>query len=196
MPSSLSLPSGSRTFVARASIVNTSLSNRLATTAHLDRYMKVLKDKCPVHFGNGGRLVSAANHMCTMESALPMDFYGPFKLGFSFERFTYCFQCCLPQSRNRNGEEPACHAGFSYRKGEKCPFAGIMFKSVFCMWHNPGFRELLIKEMGAGASLENYDHFLTWIIKDSTDGGRYNNLVETFIWFCSALEKADSKFFY
>ncbi|KAG2134203.1 uncharacterized protein EDB93DRAFT_1254628 [Suillus bovinus] len=56
MPSSLSLPSGSRTFVARASIVNTSLSNRLATTAHLDRYMKVLKDKCPVHFGNGGRL--------------------------------------------------------------------------------------------------------------------------------------------
>ncbi|KAG1785568.1 uncharacterized protein HD556DRAFT_1314192 [Suillus plorans] len=92
-PSTSSLPSVSRTFVSRASAVNTSLHNRLSSTARLDKYMKVLKDKCPSHFGNGGCLVPAANH--------------------------------------RNGEEPACHAGFSYRKGEKCPFAGFIFRRYF-----------------------------------------------------------------
>ncbi|KAG1785486.1 uncharacterized protein HD556DRAFT_1314257 [Suillus plorans] len=126
-------------------------------TARLDKYMKVLKDKCPSHFGNGGCLVPAANH--------------------------------------RNGEEPACHAGFSYRKGEKCPFAGFIFKAVFCMWHNPGFRQLMINEIGEGASLASYEDFVAWIVKDSTDAGRYNNLVEAFLWFCSGLEKVNPKFF-
>ncbi|KAG1813024.1 P-loop containing nucleoside triphosphate hydrolase protein [Suillus variegatus] len=151
-PSTSSLPSGSSTFV----------------TARLDKYMKVLKDKCPSHFGNGGCLVPAANHRCTMDSVLPMDL---------------------------NGEEPACHAGFSYRKGERCPFAGFIFKAVFCMWHNPGFRQLMMSEIGKGASLASYEDFVAWIVKDSTDAGRYNNLVEAFLWFCSGLEKVNPKFF-
>jgi hypothetical protein len=157
--------------------------------------MKVLKDKCPSHFGNGGCLVPAADHRCTIDSVLPMDLYAAFKLSFSFERYTYCFQCCLPQSRNRNGEEPACHAGFSYRKGEKCPFAGFIFKAVFCMWHNPGFRQLMVSEIGEGASLASYEDFVAWIVQDSTDAGRYNNLVEAFLWFCRGLEKVNPKFF-
>ncbi|KAG1830498.1 hypothetical protein DFJ58DRAFT_848448 [Suillus subalutaceus] len=80
-------------------------------------------------------------------------------------------------------------------KGEKCPFAGIIFKAVFCMWHNEGFRQLMIKEMGGGASLVLYDQFLAWIVQDSSDPGRYNNLVEVFLWFCSGVEKVNPKFF-
>lgn len=194
LPTTLSLPSGSRTFEARAGLVNAALASRLARSSRLDRYMRVLKDKCPSHFGHGALLVPADSHRCTTETALPMHLFGAFKLAFSFERYTYCFQCCLPQSRNGNGEEPACHAGFSYRKGEKCPFAGFIFKTVFCMWYSQGFRQLMINEF-SGASLVPYENFLAWIIQDSSDAGRYNNIVEVFLWFCSGIENAKPTFF-
>lgn len=191
----VSLPSSSHNFVARASGVTSDISSRLARTARLDKYMRVLKEKCPAHFGNSAATVPAANHRCTTESNLPMHLYRDFKLSFTFERYTYCFQCCLPQSRHGNGEEPACHAGFSYRTGEKCPFAGFIFKAVFCMWHNEVFRNLMIKELGEGAPLDIYDNFLKWIVLDSPDPGRYHNLVEVFLWLCSAVEKVKPKFF-
>jgi hypothetical protein len=118
LPITLSLPSGSHTFAARAGLVNASLASQLARSSHLDRYMQVLKNRCPSHFGNGALLVHVASHKCTMELGLPMHLNAAFKLGFLFECYTYCFQCCLPQLWNGNREEPACHAGFCTREGK------------------------------------------------------------------------------
>ncbi|KAG1830491.1 hypothetical protein DFJ58DRAFT_736947 [Suillus subalutaceus] len=194
MPPS-SLPSDSRTFSAKASRVDNGLLSRLSRSSRLDKFMRVLRDKCPVHFGNVAVLVPEANHRCTVEGSVPMHLYREFKLSFSFERYSYCFQCCLPQSQNGNGEEPACHAGFSYKPGDKCPFAGFIFKAVFSMWHREGFRKLMIQDIGSGELLATYPQFLTWIVQESSDEGKYINLIEVFLWFCSELEKAKPKFF-
>jgi hypothetical protein len=53
----------------------------------------------------------------------------------------------------------------------------------------------MVKEFGNGASLETYDQFLTWIVCDSADEAKYNNLVEVFLWFCMEIEKAKPQFF-
>jgi hypothetical protein len=175
--------------------VDDALLSRLARSSRLDKFMRATRDKCPAHFGNVAELVPDTFHGCTVEGSIPVHLYAAFKMSFSFERYSYCFQCCLPQSRHGNGEEPACHSGFSYRKGQTCPFAGFIFKSVFSMWHNQAFRRLMVEEFGGGASLETYDQFLTWIVCDSADEGKYNNLVEVFLWFCTEVEKAKPKFF-
>jgi hypothetical protein len=47
----------------------------------------------------------------------------------------------------------------------------------------------------SGASLVPYENFVAWIIQDSSDAGRYNNIVEVFLWFCSGIENAKPTFF-
>ncbi|KAG2121470.1 hypothetical protein DEU56DRAFT_918156 [Suillus clintonianus] len=192
LPPPSSLPT---TFVGRAGRVNEALRSRLERTSRLDRYMRVLRGKCPAHFGRYGKILADAYHSCDAEAGIPTHLFRAFRPNFSFERFTYCFQCGLPQNRNGNAEEPACHVGFSYKKGEKCRFAGFIFSAVFHTWHTDGFRNLMVKALGAGVSLKSYDEFLIWIVQETPDEGKYNNLLEVFLWFCGEVERVTPKAF-
>ncbi|KAG2121482.1 hypothetical protein DEU56DRAFT_927410 [Suillus clintonianus] len=104
-------------------------------------------------------------------------------------------QCCLPQSRNHNGEEPACHAGLLYKKGVTCPFSGFIFKTVFCFWSREEFRRHLIQDVSQGAQLSTLTDFIAWAVQEHAEEGKYNNCVEAFLWFCSEVEKAKPDFF-
>lgn len=170
--------------------------SRLAKTSRLNKYMKVLKDHCPFHFGRGAELILVANDSsCVHRNALPMEEYQAFKRMFTFPPFSYCFQCCLPQSKNFNGEQPACHAGFVYKKGSSCPFAGFIFKAVFSMWKQEKFRKLLVRDIGGGATLSTLDELIDWAVQEHAEEGKYNNCLEAFLWFCGEIEKVKPHFF-
>ncbi|KAG2111476.1 hypothetical protein DEU56DRAFT_919981 [Suillus clintonianus] len=196
LPPPSSLPSDSRTFASRAEQVNQAAMSRLARTSRLNRYMEALRDHCPFHFGRRGlRVLEASHAACEEMSEVPMSEYYQFKRAFSFAPFTYCFQCCLPQSRNHNGEEPACHAGLLYKKGVTCPFSGFIFKTVFCFWSREEFRRHLIQDVSQGAQLSTLTDFIAWAVQEHAEEGKYNNCVEAFLWFCSEVEKAKPDFF-
>jgi hypothetical protein len=195
-PPPSSLPSNSRAFAHRAVRVNDAMLSRLAKTSRLDKYMEVLKGHCPFDFGRRAKLVLEANDIdCAEMKAMPMEEYYAFKRMFTFAPFSYCFQCCLPQSKNFNGEQPACHAGFVYRKGSTCPFAGFIFKAVFSMWKQDKFKELLIRDVAVGETLSTLDQFIAWAVQEHAEQGKYNNCLEAFLWFCGEIEKSKPRFF-
>jgi hypothetical protein len=170
--------------------------SRLARTSRLNKYMPVLKNHCPIHFGRLAQLVSQDGHNCTEAKAVQMDEYMIFKKSFKFDLYTYCFHCCLPQSKGFTGEEPACHAGFSYKKGQTCEFVGFIFKAVFSMWTEDKFRKLLIKQpICRGATLSTLDEFRAWAVQEHDSQGKYVNCLEAFLWFCGEIEKAKPRFF-
>jgi hypothetical protein len=170
--------------------------SRLARTSQLNKYMVVLKGHCPFHFGRSAQLVLEANDVnCPDMKAVSMEEYYVFKRMFTFAPYTYCFQCCLPQSKNFNGEQPACHVGLVYKKGTPCPFAGFIFKAVYSMWTQERFRKLLVRDIGEGAKLSTLDELIAWAVEEHADQGKYNNCVEAFLWFCSNIERADAQFF-
>jgi hypothetical protein len=154
--------------------------------------MQVLRDRCPLHFAQRTELVPAAQHSGCEQ--LQDDYY-VFKRGFNFTPFSYCFQCGLPQSKGRNGEEPSCHAGYSYRKGETCPFAGFIFKAVFCVWQIPGFRKIMIRDIAPERKLSTVQEFSAWAVEEDADDGKYNNCLEAFLWFCREVENVKPEFF-
>ncbi|KAG2340022.1 P-loop containing nucleoside triphosphate hydrolase protein [Suillus weaverae] len=196
LPPPSSLPSDSRTYASRADQVNQALLSRLARTSRLDKYMRVLKDHCPFHFGRRGKLVLEADDVnCPDIKAVSMDEYYAFKRMFSFAPYSYCFQCCLPQSKNFNGEQPACHAGFVYRKGTTCPFAGFIFKAVYSMWTQEKFRKLMIRDVCEGATLSTLDELIAWAVEERAEEGKYINCLEAFLWFCGNMERANPNFF-
>lgn len=160
LPPSLSLPSTPHSFASRAARVNDALMHRLARTSRLNKYMQVMKNKCLWHFIAKAQLVLESNHSCSEMQRVSMDQYYVFKRNFSFAPFTYCFHCGLPQSKNHNGEEPACHAGFIFRKGVVCPFAGFIFKAIFCIWNIEGFRRLMCWDLGVERNLSTIDEFM------------------------------------
>ncbi|KAG1783461.1 P-loop containing nucleoside triphosphate hydrolase protein [Suillus placidus] len=196
LPPPSSLPNDSRTFASRANRANDAAMSRLARTAKLNKYMVVLKGHCPFHFGRSARLVLEADDIdCPDAKAVSMEEYLVFKRMFDFAPYTYCFQCCLPQSKNFNGEQPACHVGLAYKKGTACPFAGFIFKAVYSMWKEEKFRKLLVRDMGEGAKLSTLDELIAWAVQEHAERGRYNNCVEAFLWFCGNIERAKPQFF-
>ncbi|KAG2126499.1 hypothetical protein BD769DRAFT_1668503 [Suillus cothurnatus] len=196
LPPPSSLPNNPRTFASRAGHNNDALMSRLARTSRLNKYMPVLKNHCPIHFRRLAQLVSQDGHNCTEAKAVQMDEYMIFKKSFKFDLYTYCFHCCLPQSKGFTGEEPACHAGFSYKKGQTCEFVGFIFKAVFSMWTEDKFRKLLIKQpICRGATLSTLDEFRAWAVQEHDSQGKYVNCLEAFLWFCGEIEKAKPRFF-
>lgn len=196
LPPPSSLPSDSRTYASRASRVNQASLSRLARTSRLNKYMPVLKDHCPFHFGRRGQLVLEANdNNCPEVKCVSLEEYYAFKKSFSFAPFTYCFQCCLPQSNNFNGEQPACHAGVVYKKKTPCPFAGFVFKAVYSMWKQEKFRKLLVRDITGGATLSTLQELMAWAVEEHAEEGKYNNCLEAFLWFCENMERANPKFF-
>ncbi|KAG0692522.1 hypothetical protein DFH29DRAFT_882371 [Suillus ampliporus] len=179
-PSSLPLPNHSGGFSSRAGRANEAAQSRLGRTARLNRGERVSEEK---------------HRNCEAMRELPMELYRAFKYEFTFEPYTYCFHCCLPQSRNRNGEGPACHGEFKFEAGNQCPFKGFIFKAVFSMWHREGFRELMIRDIGGGGRLSTFEEFLGWVTQEDRDEGKYNNCVEAFLWFCGEIEAAKARFF-
>jgi len=170
--------------------------SHLARTSWLNKYMPVLKNHCPIHFGRLVQLVSQDGHNCMEVKAVQMDEYMIFKKSFKFNLYTYCFHCCLPQSKGFTGEEPACHAGFSYKKGQMCEFIGFIFKAVFSMWTEDKFRKLLIKQpICRGATLSILDKFHAWVVQEHDSQGKYVNCLEAFLWFCGEIKKAKPHFF-
>lgn len=176
--------------------MNHAALSRLARTARLNKYMVVLRGHCPFHFGSSAQLIpEASDANCPAMKAVSMEEYYAFKRMFTFAPYTYCFQCCLPQSKNFNNEQPACHVGLVYKKGTPCPFAGFIFKAVYSMWKQQKFRTLLVRDIGEGATLSTLDELIAWAVQEHAEEGRYNNCVEAFLWFCSNVERAKPQFF-
>jgi len=170
--------------------------SRLAWTSWLNKYMPVLKNHCPIHFGRLVQLVLQDGHNCMEVKAVQMDEYKIFKKSFKFDLYTYCFHCCLPQSKGFMDEEPACHTSFSYKKGQTCEFIGFIFKVVFSMWTEDKFRKLLIQQpICRGATLSTLDKFHAWAVQEHDSQGKYGNCLEAFLWFCGEIKKAKPHFF-
>ncbi|KAG0695516.1 hypothetical protein DFH29DRAFT_879996 [Suillus ampliporus] len=188
-------PSSSLSYSARADRVNQALRSRLARTSRLSRYMQVLKDRCPIHFASKVQLVTESSHSFKACDAAPMGDYNTFKRSFTFTPYTYCFQCCLPQSRNHNGEEPACHSSFSFQKGVRCPFDTFIFKAVFCIWQKEEFRHLVTRDLAPDRMFKRLEEFSAWAVLEEAEEGKYNNCVEVFLWFCREIEREKPQFF-
>ncbi|KAG0692098.1 hypothetical protein DFH29DRAFT_1009413 [Suillus ampliporus] len=108
---------------------------------------------------------------------------------FGLRSLHLLFHCGMPQSRNYNGEEPACHSEFQWKKGRQMPFQWLYLQAVYCVWQVPGFRNLMIEDIGAGGRLSTFEEFLVWVVEENTEEGRYNNCIEAFLWFCGEMEK-------
>lgn len=131
------------------------------------------------------------DHPCYVDGEVGMAKYSEFKRSFKFARFTYCYKCGLPQERNRNGEQPACHAGVKFGSGSVCPFDSFIFKTVFCISQRDTYKHLMKHQLGAP---DEWEAFLTWVVAEPGHG-QYNNLLEAFLFFCSHLEESDPNFF-
>lgn len=49
---------------------------------------------------------------------------------------------------------------YYYSPRPKCLFTRFILKSIFCVWHNTGFNQLIIREISTEASLATYQDFL------------------------------------
>ncbi|KAG1844369.1 hypothetical protein F4604DRAFT_1937570 [Suillus subluteus] len=190
-PSSLPAPAPSSS--TRSARVTTGLHDRLDRTLLLDRYMRRLQNCCPVHFVIDCQV--HAKGACSSGSN-PLDsMYYNFKGSFTFQRFTYCFKCALPQNYNHNKEEPSCHSQVRYQKGvPQCPFAGFIFEAVYYIWKS-GKAHHLAGTLGRPTGWVNFEEFVSWVNEEEKDQGRYINLLELFIAFCKKLETSDRNFF-
>lgn len=170
------------------------LEARQAKTSSLDRYMRRLQHCCPTHFGLTCALTAAHSQCPLSDDEVYGDTYQAFRQSFHFEKYTYCFNCALPQSKNRNGEEPSCHSRVVYKKGVPCPFAGFIFRAVWCVWKS-GLAGDLAESVGVRGGWGSADGFISWANEEERHGGKYINLLELFIAFCKGLEASDPTVF-
>jgi superfamily II DNA helicase RecQ len=191
IPYSSSVPSNPRSFISRADRHQDITQARLRRTGLLNRYMQVLRGKCPLHFGWQDTLVLEDQHACYVDQEVGIENYSEFKHSFKFPPFTYCFRCGLPQDQKRNGEQPECHAGVSFGRNSSCPFDSFIFKTVFCIWQRDTHRELMKRQLGAP---DSWAAFVIWVGAEPGNG-QYNNLLEAFLWFCGDLERSKPNFF-
>ncbi|KAG1791923.1 P-loop containing nucleoside triphosphate hydrolase protein [Suillus plorans] len=193
LPPPSSLPAPVPSSSTRSMRVTAGLHSRLDCTSLLDRYMRKLRDCCPVHFGIDYQVHK--KDACPVGSGPPNPMYYNFKKSFTFQRFTYCFKCALPQNYNHNKEEPSCHSQVLYQKGvPSCPFAGFIFEAVLHIWKS-GKASHLAGTLGQPTGWVSYEEFVSWVNEEEKDQGRYINLLEIFIAFCKRLEESDPNFF-
>ena len=179
---------------SRVQRMRTAREGRLASTKELDKYMPALKGKCPYHFVLESKLIDDDFPCCPQEPKKIGD-YRDFKRSFTFERFTYCYSCGLPQDRNRNGEGPICHMDHDFQKPGPCPFGQFIFRTTFCLWQVPALREELVRDFGIQHPLETQEEFTEWAVDEQADQGRYHNCLEAFLWFCRRREQENPQFF-
>ncbi|KAG1718132.1 uncharacterized protein EDB91DRAFT_1258863 [Suillus paluster] len=185
----VSLPSSS----SRSDRVMAGIQSRLNRTSLLDRFMRKLQNCCPVHFAVHSQ-AHPEHGPCALGRQGHDSTYSEFKNSFVFERYTYCFNCALPQNYKHNNEQPSCHSAVSYRTGGSCPFAGFIFKAVHCLW-NSGEAMVLAGTLGIHGGWNSFQEFISWVNKEEKEQGRYINLLEIFIAFCNKLESSQPRFF-
>jgi hypothetical protein len=157
--------------------------------------MRKLKGCCPYHFACASppnKFHPEHDSQCGYKKqASDTVFYSKFRRCFTFQPYSYCFKCALPQSNSHNDEAPSCHAEVGYSREDKCPFSGFIFKTVFALW-KVGYAEKLAGKhhLGERRIWENKEEFIEWVQVEDKQQGKYVNLLEIFIAFCKALEKA------
>jgi hypothetical protein len=187
-----SAPAPAPSWMARGSRVEGALEIRLKKTSLLDRFMGRLKGCCPFHFASGNG-IQQDHANCEFRYLADGNYLG-FKHLFKFKNYSNCFHCGLPQNNNRNAEEPACHSGFTYRTGQKCEFAGFIFKVVYALWTSKN-ATLLAPTLGRPKGWDSQEEFNRWVMQEDKENGRYINLLEIFIAFCTELEESDPNYF-
>lgn len=156
--------------------------------------MRKLKGCCPYHFvcaPHHDRFHPEHDSKCSYKKPVSDPaFYNKFRRCFTFEAFSYCFKCGLPQSNSHNEEAPSCHAEVGYSRGDTCPFSGFIFKAVFVLWKIGHAEKLAKNNLGGTKIWTNKEEFIDWVQMEDKQQGKYVNLLEVFIAFCKALEKA------
>jgi hypothetical protein len=187
------MPMPEPSWMTRSSRAKNGLQSRLNKTSLLDKYMRKLKGCCPSHFASGEG-IQDEHYQCQVAQNIFDDDYQVFKRSFKFKKFTYCFHCALPQNSNHNNEEPSCHSGFKYTKGNACAFSGFIFKSVYYLWKS-GVAAALASRLGLPKGWDSLAEFNLWVNKEENTDGKYINLLEIFIAFCTQLEDKDMHYF-
>ncbi|KAG1808877.1 uncharacterized protein BJ212DRAFT_1302780 [Suillus subaureus] len=205
-PSQILIPSSSPTTPSLSNIRDVPFSNRSQRNPPFTemqhtiqpsrftviRFMGRLKGCCPFHFASGNGFWQEHSN-CEFCHLADGDYLG-FKHLFKFQNYSNCFHCGLPQSNNHNAEEPACHSGFKYHRGQKCEFASFIFKVVYALWTSEN-ATLLAPTLGLPKGWDSQEEFNHWVIQEDKENGRYINLLEIFIAFCTELEESDLNYF-
>lgn len=231
-PSDVSLGKGKERMVGKAILRGASSNSasdkqKKGKSCQLDQFMPALSGVCPVCFILGREMVPSHPVGDQAESGhrpfyhCPFDQLldhggstpGPTFAGFvDFRRmidlrkgFYYCYTCCMPQNKNGNGLEPACHADWSrnctrYKLKEggsstpqakgRCPWSNIIQASLYVMYfHRQAMEELL--QHFPYTTLEDPStmtlaEWANWLNTDLSDEGEYWKGLEVFLFKATA----------
>jgi hypothetical protein len=157
---------------------------RLATSSRLDMFMPILRDSCPVCFACRGQVVKhTAFRECPPEISVPANEWMSFKRLFKFDKYTYCYNCGLPQDRGPVKESPQCHRGLRWGKGVFCPWADYVFIVLWCIWNTPSLLSPMLAAFRLPTNI-TYDDFVGWVTEENSVAGEYYHGLEAFVWFC------------
>ncbi|KAF8426820.1 hypothetical protein L210DRAFT_347215, partial [Boletus edulis BED1] len=166
---------------------------RLQRTAELDKYMPTLKQACPYHFVHAKSVVADDYPRCSWMGYGNLDGYKHFKNSLTFESYTYCYRCGMPQERQHNGEGPMCHMNHNFRSKLPCPYSHFIFRVAYRVWEVLELRVQMMKDLGEKDMPMTQDQFEAWALEE--EEGRYNNLLEVFLWFCRKVDRENPRIF-
>lgn len=129
-----SAPSGNMV-AERAQRCSDFSQRQLRMSALLDTFMRRTKGKCGRCFVTSGRLLEhKAFSGCPDDGySIPPNWVTSVKNLFSFDKFTFCWNCGAPQDRRGNKESPDCHRAFQFKKGTICPWADFMYVAIWTL---------------------------------------------------------------
>lgn len=186
-----------RPIMDRSQDVRDAAENRRAISARLSNYLEALDGKCIIHFAAWDTLRECTAFYC--DNQLPVaDWadYGVFKRAFTFERYTYCFHCGMPNDTPRNNYfQPEAHRSVT---PSDCRWKHLVFKTIFVLWNRSDLFKLeLFEAHGNGlGDITTLEDFTEWAKRDA--GGNlstnYYNGLALFVAFCDWHTSDDQAF--
>jgi hypothetical protein len=171
-------PSEAKTIEERAETIENATALRLEKTERLSFFMSMVKKRCPICFVKKKDLRPHDVQYCDKHA------YGwpSFKKAFKFEQYAYCFNCGLPQDRQRNGEEPDCHRKAG-QYGKNCPWKDFIFIVLFLLWDDVNIRLRFMDYFNLDNRM-TFGDFKGWAGTEDSLKGEYYKGLEVFLWYC------------
>jgi hypothetical protein len=157
--------------------------DRLTKSSFLNTCMQRTRDQCGRCFVTSGRLLTHRPfYECPDDGVeIPPDWL-TLKTLFTFQPFTYCWNCGTPQDRRGNKESPDCHRGWKFERRAECPWANFIYIAMWSLWHDPLHRANFLREFGLQPNMD-YVQFEKWVVDEDIQGGKYYNGLEVYMWY-------------
>jgi hypothetical protein len=167
----------------RVELMESHKQERLRKTGILNASIPLLTGKCPVDFVLNGTLLEHQAYVgCDFGGVSFPSVWLPFKRIFRFKKYSYCYQCGLPQDQSRNGEGVACHKTVGYGRG-KCLWDDLVAIVVYCIWHHAESKAGMMHRFSLPSTM-TWEEFNAWAVTEVPLTGEYYKALEVFIWFC------------